>query len=402
MAEFRYRARDNNGVAKAGTIDATNRSAAASLLRSRGLIVIGVDPVEVDGGGSQRTLDWARWLPVRAVDVEVGLQQLSMMVRGGMPLLSALHTMADQAPRRSMALVWEGVIESVQSGDSLSQAMEDHRCFPEFVIQLVRVGERTGELAPVLERAVVTMRGRRRSLQDVGAALVYPVLVVAVAIGVTIYMVVYLIPRLQIYLQNLGKDMPPMTQNLINISAWLRQYYPLLLILASGLLVFVLVAFRSAEGRMWFDRMVLRLPVIGRLLRLCETATFARSLSVMLGSGIALIDGLVTVETLLFNRSSARTVHRTRDRIIRGQNFADALGRSRAFTPMLRKMIAVGQQSGDLRGVLEEVADFHEDQFRMAIRSLNAVLTPALTIGVGAIVGYVYIAFFVALLAAGS
>ena len=402
MAEFRYRARDNNGVAKAGTVDATNRSAAASMLRSRGLIVIGVDPVDAGGSASKPAIDWARWLPVRSVDVEVGLQQLSMMVRGGMPLLSALQTMAEQSQRRSMGLVWEAIIESVQSGESLSQAMENHRCFPEFVVQLVRVGERTGELAPVLERAVTTMRGRRRSLQDVGAALIYPMLVVAVAVGVTIYMVVYLIPRLQIYLQNLGKDMPPMTQNLINLSVWLRQSYPLILILGSGLLVFVLVAVRSAEGRMWVDRMLLRLPIVGRLLRLCETATFARSLSVMLGSGIALIDGLVTVETLLFNRSTARTVHRTRDRIIRGQSFSEALGTASAFTPMLSKMIAVGQQSGDLQGVLEEVADFHEDQFRLAIRSLNAILTPALTIGVGAIVGYVYIAFFVALLAAGS
>lgn len=402
MPEFRYKARDGSGAPKTGVVDANNRSAAASMLRSRGLIVIGVDPVNQPVGESSSGFDFRKYLPVRQVDVELSLQQLSMMIRGGMPLLSALVTLVEQAPRYSVGAVWQKVIDSIQAGESLSAAMGSERCFPEFVVQLVRVGERTGELAPVLHRSVETMRSRRTSLQEVGAALIYPVMVVMVAIGVTIYMVVYLIPRLEVYLQNLGKDMPPMTQNLITASVWLRQYYPLLIIISCGLIVFFLVAYRSAEARMWIDRMLFRIPIVGRLLQLCETSGFARSLAVMLGSGITLIDGLLTCEKLLFNRYSSKTVSQARDKIIRGQNFADAIGETNAFSPMLRKMIAVGQQSGDLQGVLDEVADFHESQFRSAIKTLNAILTPALTIGVGAVVGYVYIAFFVALLAAGS
>lgn len=402
MPEFRYKARDNNGAARSGVVDANNRSAAASMLRSRGLIVIGVDPVDQPVDDASRSLDLGKYFPVRQVDVELSLQQLSMMVRGGMPLLSALVTLVEQAPRRSIGLIWQKIIDSIQSGESLSSALGEQRCFPEFVVQLVRVGERTGELAPVLQRAVETMRGRRRSLQEVGAALIYPVMVILVAIGVSIYMVVYLIPRLEVYLQNLGKDMPPMTQNLINASVWLRQYYPLLIIISCGLIVFALVAYRSSEARMRLDRMLFRVPVFGRLFQLCETSAFARSLAVMLGSGITLIDGLLTVEKLLFNRYSAKTVSDARDKIIRGQSFSEAIGDSTAFSPMLKKMIAVGQQSGDLQGVLDEVADFHESQFRSAVRTLNAILTPALTVGVGAVVGYVYIAFFVALLAAGS
>lgn len=402
MPEYRYKARDNSGAPRSGVIDANNRSAAATLLRSRGLIVIGVDPVNQPNSESSPSLDWGKYLPVRQVDVELSLQQLSMMVRGGMPLLTALLTLVEQAPRRSMARVWKEVIDLIQSGESLSSAIGEQRCFPEFVVQLVRVGERTGELAPVLKRAVETMRGRRRGLQEIGAAMIYPILVILVAIGVTIYMVAYLIPRLEVYLQNLGKEMPPMTQNLINASVWLRQYYPLLIIITCGLIVFFLVAYRSSEAKMWIDRMLFRIPIVGRLFQLCETFSFARSLAVMLGSGITLIDGLLTVEKLLFNRYSAQTVGEARDKIIRGQNFADAIGETNAFSPMLKKMIAVGQQSGDLQTVLDEVADFHEDQFRSTIRKLNAVLAPALTVGVGAVVGYVYIAFFLALMAANN
>lgn len=401
MAEFRYKARDASGAARSGTVDANNRSAAASQLRSRGLIVIGVDPI-VQRSKQRKGFDVSKWLRPRSVDVELSLQQLAMMAKGGMPLLSSLISLADQAPRQSLGIIWRQIVKEIQSGDSLSGAMSKHRCFPEFVVQLVQVGERTGELPPVLQRGVTTMRRRRRGIQEVSSALIYPLMVILVAICVTVYMVVYLIPRLEVYLQSLGKDMPRMTQNLVDASAWMRQYYSVVGIILCGMFVFGLVAYRSQEGRMWVDRMSLRIPLVGHLFKLCETSTFARSLSVMLGSGITLIDGLGTVEKLLYNRFTAKTVNDARSRIIQGENFADAIDERNAFAPMLNKMIAVGQQSGDLQGVLEEVAEFHEDQFQASIRRLNAILTPTLTIGVGAIVGYVYIAFFVALLAAGS
>ena len=401
MAEFRYKARDITGGSRSGVVDATSRSAAASLLRSRGLIVIGVELV-AEKTKTKIGLGLSRFLRPRAIDVELSLQQLSMMVRGGMPLLTGLVSLVEQAPRKSLGAIWETVVRDIQAGDSLSKAMSKHRCFPDFAVQLIQVGERTGELPPVLERAVSTMRSRRRGIQEVASALVYPLLVVGVAIGVTIYMVVYLIPRLEIYLQSLGKNMPAMTQRLVDTSSFMRQYYPVVGIISCGLFVFGLVAYRSKEGRMWIDRVALRVPVLGSLLKLCETSTFARSLSVMLGSGITLIDGLGTIEKLLYNRSTAKTVNNTRTSIIQGGNFADAIDEGNAFSPMLKKMVAVGQHSGDLKGVLEEVADFHEEQFQASIRRLNAILTPALTVGVGGIVGYVYIAFFVALLAAGN
>jgi type II secretory pathway component PulF len=401
MPEFRYKARDATGGPRVGIVDATSRSAAASLLRSRGLIVIGVDPVNAPAESNIK-LDFSKYLRPRAVDVELSLQQLSMMLKGGMPLLSGLIALTDEAPRKSLGKIWQVIVNNIQSGDSLSQAMSKHRCFPEFTIQLIRVGERTGELPPVLERAVATMRSRRRGIQEFSSALVYPLLVLLIAVGVTTYMVVYLIPRLEVYLQSLGKDMPAMTQRLVDTSSFMRQYYPLIGIILIGGAVFLITTYRSKEGRMWIDRSVLRIPIVGTLFKLCETSTFARSLSVMLESGITLIDGLGTVEKLLYNRFTAKTVNNTRTSIIQGGNFADAIDVGNAFAPMLKKMVSVGQQSGDLKGVLEEVADFHEAQFHTSVKRLNSILTPLLTIGIGGVVGYVYISFFVALLAAGN
>lgn len=401
MAEFHYKARDASGAVKSGMVDAPSRSAAASQLRSRGLIVTGVKSLDVETKESVR-FDLAAFLPVRSLDIELSLQQLSVMIKGGMPLVSALSGLVEQSSRQSMAGVWRKVIRNIQSGKSLSDSMRREKPFPEYVIQLVQVGERTGELAPVLQRAVGTMKARRKGIQEVGSALIYPVLVVLVAICVTLYMVLYLVPRLEVYLQSLGKDMPTMTKNLVLISSLARQYYPVAGIALCGMAVFLVVFLRNKEGRMAFDRFILMVPLIGRLLKTWETTTFARSLSVMLGSGITLIDGLGTVEKLLANRFIAKTVNLARSRIVQGDNFADAIGERNAFMPMLMKMVSVGQQSGDLKEVLRQVADFHQDQFESMVRRLNAIITPVLTIGIGVVVGYVYIAFFVALLAAGS
>ena len=169
MAEFRYKARDTTGAARTGTVDANNRSAAASQLRSRGLIVIGVDPINLRVKPQSR-IDFSKWLRPRAIDIELSLQQLAMMAKGGMPLLTSLISLVEQAPRKSLGDIWLQVVKDIQSGDSLSGAMGKHRCFPEFVVQLIRVGERTGELPPVLQRGVATMRRRRRGIQEVSSA----------------------------------------------------------------------------------------------------------------------------------------------------------------------------------------------------------------------------------------
>ena len=402
MAEFRYKARDASGGATSGTIAASSRSVAAAQLRSRGLIVVGVERIEELVQARTTSIDWSGWLPPRSIDVELSLQQLAMMLRGGMTLIAALTALSEQASRRSLGKIWQTIVGKIQTGENLSTALTSQNCFPDFVVQMVRVGERTGELVPVLQRSIETMRSRRTSRQEVVSALIYPVMVILVAIGVTIYMIAYLIPKLELYLQSLSKDMPVMTQRLVDLSAWLRDSYALVGIVATCLVVITIVLYNSREGRIWMDRILFNIPVVGRLLRLSETSTFARSLSMMLGSGITLVDSLGTVEKLLHNRHAAKSVLRSRDRIIQGGTFADSLNDQVAFSPMLKKMVAVGQQSGDMRSVLQEVADYQDDQLKALIKRLNAIITPVLTVGVGIVVGYVYIAFFVALLAAGS
>lgn len=404
MPEFRYKAKDREGVAHVGNIAAPSSSQAANQLRERGWLIL-----QLDGEATSPTrpvdspsIGLFDRLPPRSVHLETSLQQMAIMLRSGMTLLAAITNVTEQSSHRRLKRIWETIGRQIQAGRRLSDALIEQRCFPEYVVRLVQVGEQTGNLETVIRRAANTMRNRRIAHETLASATIYPLLIVVLSIAVTAYMVVYLIPRLNMYLQSLGKELPAMTQSLIDISVWLRENLPLL---AGFTVAFVLLGtfvYLSREGRLLVDQYLLRIPIVGNLLKVSETSTFARSLSMMLKSGITLTEALAAVEKILGNRFLRVTVNEAREQIIRGGNLGDALSLPHTFGPMLPRMAAVAQQTGELDRVMEEVAEMYEALFRSTLNRLNAILTPLVTIGIGIIVGYVYIAFFVALVAAGS
>ncbi len=402
MADFRYKAKDSNGIAHAGKIVAPNRNAAVSQLRERGWIVLGLENLSTVDARVKQEFRISKWLPPRSIDVELSLQQLALMSRSGMTLLASISNVIEQARSVSLADIWAKVAEDIQQGQSLTQAMSQHTCFPEFVVRLVKVGEQTGNLEAVLNRSARNMNDRRTAKEALASATIYPLLIVSLSVAVTVYMVVYLVPRLQTYLDSLGKDMPAMTQFLIDSSTWMRGNYTLIVLVLLAAVCGGLFTYSSREGRLLLDRLLLRIPIFGHLIKLGETSNFARSLSMMLKSGITLTEGLGAVEKIVGNRFLSQSISDARDKIIRGGNLVDALNQKGAFTSMLSKMAAVGQQTGELGNVLDEVALLHESQFKSLVKRLNAVLTPLMTVVIGGVVGYVYIAFFLALVAAGS
>lgn len=403
MPRFTFTARDASGRSQQGTLDAASPSAAVDALRRRGWIVLQVRPEATpsrDVGAD--LLMRIGWKPVRSVDVELSLQQLAVMLRGGLTLLDALTTLARQAERRSVRQVWRTVADALQEGASLGEAMQRHRCFSPMVVQLVRVGEQTGQLETVLVQAADALEQRRGLRATLVSALLYPAVVLVAAFGVTAFMILSVVPKLQIFLKALGKKLPPMTQVLIDISDFCRTSWPQML---TGLLTFVAAAvalYAWPGGRLWVDRMLLRLPLLGRVLRIAATVTFARGLGLLLESGITLLESLRTVERLHRNRHLANCVARARETVLHGGNLAEPLGAHHAFMPLLSCMVAVGESAGTLDDVLSEVAKFHQAQLQVTIRRLSSLLEPAITVVVGGVVGYVYISFFVAMFAAGS
>lgn len=404
MPTFLFEARDSTGRPQRGTLEAASANALVSSLRQRGWLVLNVQAASdaVAPAAILARLNPFAWLPPRMVDVELSLQQIAVMLRSGLTLLTALRTVAEQARRQKLHRIWEHVAERIQEGASFADAMSAYRCFPRLVVQLVRVGEQSGSLELVLTRAAAAMESQRNLRTSLLTALAYPSIVLVMALGVTTLMLLVLIPKLQKLLQAFGRKLPAMTQMLLDLSTFVQTYLPHLLLGVLLISAALVLLYLWPPGRLALDRFILRVPLLGPIFRLAGTVTFAQGLGILTRSGITLLEGLRTVEQLHSNRYLASRVSQARLRVLQGSTLAEPLAASRAFMPMLSRMVAVGESAGTLDEVLDEVARFHEAQLQRAIRQLSVLVEPAIIVIVGGIVGFVYASFFIALFAAAG
>ncbi len=394
MPLYEFLARDAEGRPHRGTREAPSELEVLAQLRASGLTALRLAPREPAAPRRARRV-WALF-PPRLLTVELGLQQIAFMLRSGMPLLSALLTTAMQSSGRAIARVWRDVAERVEAGRSFSEALGGHRCFPEMVKAMVAVGEQTGNLDEVLMRAAATLERRRVLLTNLRTALIYPSVVVVMAVATVAYLMVGLIPKLSKFLAGMGRGMPGMAQALVDLSASVREH-GLAALAVLGALVAGFLTFRSwPPGRKAVDGLLLRLPVVGGVLRLAGTATVARNLGSLLASGVRITGALAVLEPLLKNRVLAGRVARARERVLQGSSLAEPFSEPGAFLPMLGHMVAVGEASGTLDEVLGQVAEFHEKRLEATIRRLSAIVEPAIIVIVGGMVGFVYMSFFVA------
>ena len=401
MPEFSYMARDRSGQPQNGVLTADSPSQLAAQLRGRGWIVMGIESVTRPGatlGGLLQLANPSRWMPATRLDVELGMQQLATMLRSGLTLLSSLRTAAEQARRPAMARVWRQIAERIEEGSTFADALMAHgRLFPTMAIQLVRVGEESGTLDIILKRAATHLERSRQVRTTLLTALMYPAFVLLAAMAVSAFMVFSLIPKLQKFLVGRGRRLPQVSQMLLDSTTWINTHGTLILLVVLALLVGAVVLCRWPWGRSRIDRGLLRFPIVGHLLRLAGTATVARGLSILLESGITLLMALQTVRGLLANRAMKARLEEARGAVIEGGALADTFLQGKEFAPMLGRMTAVGESTGTLATVLDEVAEFHEGQLAAAVRRFSALIEPATILVVGGIVGFVYIAFFLAL-----
>lgn len=402
MPTFAYVARDSAGQTRRGTREGPTEAAVVESLRAGGLLTLEVRR-SASGGDGMEDVPGARWLGFwrlfrpRSVDVEVGLQQIAFMLRSGVPLLSALRTCSQQSVRYSMARVWAKVANRVQSGAGFSEALRDHRCFPDIVVAMVSIGEQTGVLEDVLLRVAQTLERRRQLKTAVVTAMMYPAIVVVMAIGLVAYMMVGLIPKLAKMLASFGRRMPPLTKLLIDISTFVHAHFIEGLVIAVSSAIMFAIVYAWPPARERIDRALLSFPIVGSVLRLSATASFSRNLGVLVSSGVRVTEGLRVVEPLLANRYVALRIASAREQVLQGSNLAEPLARSAAFYPMLSNMVAVGEASGTLDEALGHVATFHEMRLEAVIRRLSSLIEPVIVVVVGGIVGFIYMAFFMAL-----
>lgn len=394
---FKVTARNAEGERTTIWREAESRAALISVLRAERLLVL---EIREERPVSELPPPWhPSWLrPMGGFEVEMGLRQLASMLRSGVTLLNALRTVKDQALTPRAKRTWLRLADAVFAGRSFAAALAEQKGrFSEITIRLCEVGERSGELEHAVSRAADQMEARRNLRNQVINALVYPVIAVAMAIGVSAYLVVAVIPKIAEFLRAGGAELPAITRMLMDFSAWVG---------ANGLLVLAVLAAATAAwiavrlhegGRELEDVALLRLPVVGRILRLSGTALFARSMQIMTESGVTLLDALTTGAALMVNRRFRRRVTAAHLDVMKGRSLAESLAPAKEFMPMLARMAAVGEVSGSLPEAFGETARFHEMMLAISIRRFGMMIEPVMICVTGGIVGFVYIAFFVAL-----
>ncbi len=402
MPSYRFHARDVRGEPHNGTLTAASTELLSTELRGRGLLLIDVEEMVEETPHRRVSFNPLAWLPPTSFDVETGFQQLSTMLHSGLSLLAGLRMVAEQARRPRAAKAWDDVCNRIEEGSTFSEALVTHpKIFSSHVIQLIRVGEHSGTLDTSLLRAAEHLERSRNLRLLVLNALTYPAIVLFMAVGVAGFMVVSVVPKIQKFLGN-SRRLPAITQLLVDVSNTVMNYLPYFCLGFVSLSLALFFCYGWPPGRRFLDGVLLRIPIIGHILRLSGTAVFARGLSILLESGVTLLDGLTTVEKLIGNRVLSLRIASARNAVLRGGTFAKSLAGGRDFLPMLSHMVAVGESAGTLATVLADVARFHEAQLVLAIRRMSVLVEPVLILVVGGIVGFVYVAFFIAMFSLAS
>lgn len=386
-------------------IAATQREATSSL-RDEGYVILSVKELSEDGAASgSLPPPWhPSWLkPMGPFDIEIGFRQLASMLKSGVSILVALETVANQAMSPRASKVWFNLYEMVSSGISLSSALSKcNGIFSAVTIELVKVGEQAGELDSSLLHASRQLESQRNLRSMVVNALTYPIFAVVMALSVSVFLVVSVIPKIGDFLQSGGASLPAITQLLLDISEWIRINGLLLIIFAVAFLAFIAALKMTSDGRLLLSTVLLRIPIVGNIQRLSGTASFARAMEMLVQSGVTLVEALDVVRPLLSNARLSLCVRDAYEAVIRGETLASVLRKPGAFTPMLGQMVAVGETSGSLPEAFGEVARFHESMLKVTIRRFSVTIEPIMIIITGLIVGFVYLAFFLALFSMAS
>lgn len=389
MANFKYIAKDQQGQTVTATLEAKDKTALIDLLRKRGLVIISIE--EAKG----RALPIKGSAKVKMDDLVIFSRQLATMVDSGIPLVQALDVLSEQMEKANFQAVVASLRENIETGSSLSEALSRHpRIFSTLFVNMVRAGESSGMLDDILERLADYLEKTSALQRKVKSSLVYPALVVSMAIVITSILVFKVVPTFKNIFDTLGGELPLLTRMLIAFSNSARRGLPFLL---GGLFLFGSIftrVVRTEKGRMKLDKTMLRLPIIGVLLRKVAIARFARTLSTLVKSGVPILNSLEIVAKTSGNKVIEVAVNQVRTNIREGENIAEPLTRSGVFPPMVTRMVAVGEQTGELEKMLSKIADFYEEQVDVAVSSLTSLIEPIIIVFLGVVVGGIVAAMF--------
>jgi len=399
LPEYVWTGINKRGDKVSGILEGVNEAAIEQILTRQGIKVLKVKP---------RPKHISEYLPflsprVKLPEIVIFTRQLATMINAGVPIVQALDILRDQTGNITFKKTLREVREDVKAGQTLSEALSKHpKIFDELIVSLTRAGETSGALDVIMNRLADYLEKIMALKRKIKGVMVYPIAVISFAIIVVMVMLVYVIPVFANMFKDAGLKLPLPTLIVINISTALRSYIHWIII-GFILLAFIIVRIRKTErGRLATDRFLLRVPVIGDLIRKASIARMCRTLSTLLGNGVPILDSIQIVARVAGNRVIERAILYAREEVSRGRGLADPVEETRVFPLIVPRMIAVGETTGALDQMLGKVADFFEDEVDRTVEALTSLLEPLFIIVLGVIIGGLLVAMYLPIFQIGQ
>lgn len=400
MPIFAYTALTASGSELSGKQSSVDITAAAQVLRERGLRILELKKTRGQGGflGQANATDWlASQRSVSPSALVFFFRQMAFMLRAGLPVMQALQLSQSQLSSPRLKLTLRLMLKDIESGLAMSVAMKKHNdVFANMAINLVVAAESTGDLDAAMERLAVHLEKKAAIRAHMINAMIYPAIVFVAAIGVGLFMTLKIIPKFADFLLAQGRTLPNSTQNLIDFSAYVQTNGLLIIGVCIAVIVSMLLTFQTKKGRYAIDSFLLRIPIFGSMITAGAMAQMTWALSTLLSSGVTVFNALKITSELLNNRVYADKLMNGSEHILNGKDMSSSIKHPQ-MPVLVLQMITVGEQTGSLDHVLKELGSYYEQLLEVAIKRLSAMIEPAMILLIGGMVGFVYYAFFQAL-----
>src|SRR5881397_1108708 len=387
MPVFQYTARTLKGELQSGEVDLPTRDDVIAHLRKNRMVV-----VQVRAAPKAFKLSLKFGGGIRTRDLVVMTRQFATMINAGLPLVQALDIVAKQTENKSLAEITKSVVYDVESGHTLADALRKHpKAFSDLYVNMVAAGEAGDILDTILVRLSEFLEKNDAIIRKVKGAMIYPAVIMSVAAIAIAVLLIFVIPTFQNMFASVNLELPLPTRIVIGMSSILTHYWWAIIGALGGFVFLLSRYYKTAPGRLQIDKLLLRLPVLGDVIRKSAVSRFTRTLGTLISSGVSILDGLeITAGNMVIHNA----VMESRASIAGGETIAGPLQKSNVFPPMVISMIAVGEQTGGLDEMLSKIADFYDDEVDAAVSALLALMEPVMIVVLGVIVGGMVVAMY--------
>lgn len=404
MAIYVWEGRTAQGrVVKGDNLEAPSLEAALTRLREQRIRPI-TNRVREKGKGLEKEISIPGFgVKVTTKDLSLATRQLATMIDAGLPIVQCLDILGQQSDNKLLRNTLTTVRKDVEGGCTLADSLRKHpKIFDDLYVNMVEAGEAGGILNTILNRIALFIEKANRLKKKVKGAMIYPCAIVGVAVIVVAVLMIFVIPVFADLYGSMGKALPAPTQICINISNWFVAYWYLLIVGGVGIFMSISFYYKTPAGRMQIDGLMLRMPIIGDLLRKVAVARFSQNMSLLLSSGVPILDGLAITGRTAGNKVVEKAIMESRVSISKGNTVAEPLKESKIFPPLVCQMVAVGESTGGLDGMLKKVAELYEEEVDDAVNNLTSMMEPLIMVVLGVVLGGLVIAMYLPIFQMGS